>query len=70
MTMRPRRQKRLAPLVVRLRVNCPCGHADDKTYGFGVPADEAQPLQAHEPGKCPSCEAPIQIHLVRTSGLQ
>jgi hypothetical protein len=57
------------PVVVRMRVTCPCGHAEDETYEFDMPADNAQPMEAHEPGTCPACRAPVQIYLRRTSGL-
>jgi len=31
---------------------------------------KAQPMEAYEPGKCPKCGAPIQMHLKRTQQRQ
>ncbi len=53
-------------VVVRMRVECArCGHTEDETYGFGMPLAKAQPMEAHEPGKCPECGATVQMHLKR-----
>ena len=53
--------------IVRMRVECAkCGHTEDETYEFDVPFAKAQPAEAYEPGKCPKCGAPIQMHLKRT----
>lgn len=59
------------PVVVRMRVECPeCGHHEDETYEFDMPISKAQPMEGHEPGKCPECGAPVRIHLRRTQHLQ
>jgi hypothetical protein len=50
-----------------MRVECAsCGHAEDETYEFAVPFPKSQAIEAYEPGKCPECGAPIQMHLKRT----
>jgi hypothetical protein len=61
-------EKRI-PVVVRMRVTCPCGHAEDETYEFDMPASKAEPTETYEPGTCTACQAPVQIYLRRTSGL-
>jgi hypothetical protein len=53
-----------------MRVKCGCGHTEDETYEFDLPAAGAEPLEEHVPGTCPECRAPIRIHLKRTSALQ
>ena len=59
------------PVVVRMRVECAsCGHTEDETYEFDSPFAKSQPMEAYEPGKCPECSAPIQMHLKRTQQRQ
>jgi hypothetical protein len=58
------------PVVVTMRVKCGCGHAEDETYEFDMPADQAKPMEAYEPGTCPVCRAPIRVYLRRVSALQ
>jgi len=59
------------PIVVRMRVECSkCGHADEDTYEFEMPIDEAQPEEERAPGKCPDCGAPVWIYLSRTQRMQ
>jgi hypothetical protein len=58
------------PVTVTMRVKCGCGHSEDQTYEIDVPADDAEPMEAYEPGTCPQCRAPIRIHLRRVSALQ
>lgn len=53
-----------------MRVKCGCGHAEDETYEFDMPADQATPMEGYEPGTCPVCRAPIRIYLCRTRALQ
>lgn len=58
-------------VIVRMCVECArCGHAEDETYKFDVPVDQAQPMEADEPGKCPGCGAPILMHVKRWQELQ
>lgn len=58
------------PVIVCLRVDCSkCGHAEDETYEFDMPAVNAHPEEAREPGTCPKCGAPVQIYLRRVSAL-
>ena len=59
------------PIVVRMRVECArCGHHEDDTYKFDMPRAKAQAMEATEPGKCPHCGEPVQIHLKRTQRMQ
>jgi hypothetical protein len=59
------------PVVVRMHVECGrCGHTEDETYEFHMPFAKSQPMDAYEPGKCPECGAPIQIHLKRAQQRQ
>ena len=37
---------------------------------FDMPRAKAQPMEASEPGKCPECGAPIQMHRKRTQQMQ
>ena len=54
-----------------MRVECAsCGHTEDETYEFDMPFSKSQPMEASEPGKCPDCGAPIQMHLKRTQQRQ
>ena len=53
------------PVVVRMHVECKCGHVEDETYEFDMPFKKAQAMEANEPGKCPECGEPVQIHLKR-----
>ena len=40
------------PIVVRMRVECTkCGHAEEDTYEFEMPIDEAQPTEERAAGK-------------------
>lgn len=58
------------PVIVRMRVTCAkCGHAEDETYEFDMPPDNAHPMEETTDGACPSCGSPVQIYLRRTSGL-
>jgi DNA-directed RNA polymerase subunit RPC12/RpoP len=70
----PRMRRRMdtrIPVVVRMQVKCPgCGHTEDETYEFSVPFSKSQAMEAYEPGKCPDCGAPIQMHLKRTQQRQ
>ena len=47
-------EKSMVPVVVTMRVACGCGHAEDETYEFDVPADKAKPMEElrarHMPG--------------------
>lgn len=63
-------ENKTVPVTVTMRVKCGCGHAEDETYDFDVPSDDAQPMEAYEPGSCPECGAPVRIYLRRTSALQ
>ena len=57
---------RCVPVIFRMRVECaPCGHAEDETYEFDLPRKKAQPMEADEPGTCPECGAPVDMHLKR-----
>jgi hypothetical protein len=67
---RSAKTEKSVPVVVTMRVKCGCGHAEDETYEFDMPADQATPMEGYEPGTCPVCRAPIQIYLCRTSALQ
>lgn len=58
------------PVIVKMYVRCPCGHLEDETYEFDMPADNAEPTEAVEPGKCPRCKKPVEIHLRRTQRMQ
>jgi hypothetical protein len=58
------------PVVVTMRVTCGCGHAEDETYEFDLPAEDAEPREEYVPGTCPQCRAPIRIYLRRTNALQ
>jgi ribosomal protein S27AE len=59
------------PVIVRMRVECArCGHSEDDTYEFDIPFAKAQAMEAYEPGTCPKCGAPIQMHLKRTQQRQ
>jgi hypothetical protein len=59
------------PVVVRMRIECArCGHTDDERFEFDMPFAKAQAMEAHEPGKCPECGAPIHMHLKRTQQRQ
>ncbi len=62
-------QNNTVPVVVTMRVTCGCGHVEDESYEFDMPADKAQPMEAVEPGTCPKCHAPVRINLRRTSPL-
>lgn len=57
-------------MVVTMRVACGCGHAEDETYEFDMPADNAEPMEEYAPGTCPECRAPIRIYLRRVNALQ
>ena len=46
-------------------VKCGCGHVEDKTYEFDMPAAESDPKEEYVPGTCPECRAPIRIYLRR-----
>jgi len=64
--MFPAMDRRIS-LVVRMRVECArCGNSEDDTYEFDVPFAKAQAMEAYEPGNCPKCGAPVQMHLRRT----
>jgi hypothetical protein len=65
-TMRRRRIDTRIPVVVRMRVECACGHTEDEAYEFDMPLAKSQPMEGSEPGACPECGAPVQIHLKRT----
>jgi ribosomal protein S27AE len=59
------------PVIVRMRVHCGhCGHIEDETYEFDLPFEQAQPLEASEPGRCPDCGAAIRMELRRTRQVQ
>lgn len=59
------------PVIVRMTVECAkCGHAEADRYEFDMPRAKAQPMESDEPGKCPDCGAPVQIHLKRTQQVQ
>ena len=59
------------PVVVRMRVECAqCGHREDETYEFDMPIAKAHPMEEYEPGTCPECGAPVQMHLKRTQRIQ
>ena len=50
-----------------MRVDCSrCGHHEDDTYEFDLPYKDATPIEGFEPGKCPNCEAPVEMDLSRT----
>ena len=51
-------KSKLVPVTVTMRVTCGCGHAEDETYEFDMPARQAQPMEACEPGTCPECQVP------------
>jgi len=57
-------------VVVTMRVKCGCGHAEDKTYEFDMPAAQSDPKEEYVPGTCPECRAPIRIYLRRAKVLQ
>jgi hypothetical protein len=58
-------------VIVGVRVECgSCGHTENETYEFDMPFAKSQPMEAYEPGKCPECSAPIQMHLKRTQQRQ
>jgi hypothetical protein len=63
-------KRKLVPVTVTMRVTCGCGHAEDETYEFDMPAHQAQPMKTCEPGTCPKCGAPVRIDLRRTMSLQ
>jgi hypothetical protein len=58
------------PVVVTMSVKCWCGHGEDRTYEFDIPAAESDPNEEYVPGTCPECRAPIRIYLRRTKVLQ
>ena len=59
------------PVVVRTRVECArCGHTADETYEFDMPFAKSQPMEAYDPGKCPECGGPIEMHLKRSQQRQ
>ena len=58
-------REQTVPIVVTMRVKCGCGHAEDKTYEFDMPAAESDPKEEYVPGACPECCAPIRIYLRR-----
>ena len=58
------------PVVVTMRVKCGCGHVEDKTYEFDMPATHSDPKEEHVPGTYPECRAPIRIYLSRAKVLQ
>ena len=59
------------PVIVKMRVDCTdCRHLEDETYEFDMPPDNADPMEACEPGKCPRCNKPVQIYLRRTQQVQ
>ena len=50
-----------------MRVECArYGHTEDDTSRFDLSFAKAQAMEAYEPGKCPKCGAPTQMHLKRT----
>jgi hypothetical protein len=54
-----------------MQVECAmCGYAEDDTYEFDMPFTKSHPMEADEPGKCPDCGAPIEMHLKRTQQRQ
>jgi hypothetical protein len=65
-----RKNEKKVLVLVSMRVACGCGHVHAEDFEFDMPIDEAQPMEAYEPGTCPECRAPIRIHLRRTSALQ
>ena len=62
--------EKTVPVTVTMRVKCGCGHLEEETYEFDMPADNAEPMESYEPGRCPVCRAPVQIYLRRVSALQ
>jgi hypothetical protein len=59
------------PVVVRMQVECArCGHIGDDRYEFDMPFAKSQPMEAHEPGECPKCGAPVNMRLKRTQQKQ
>jgi hypothetical protein len=63
-------REKTVPVVVTMRVKCGCGHAEDDTYEFDMPAAESDPKEQYVPGTCPECRAPIWIYLRRAKVLQ
>ena len=54
-----------------MQVECArCGHTENETHEFDMPFAKSQPMEAYEPGKCPKCGGPIQMHLKRTQQRQ
>jgi endogenous inhibitor of DNA gyrase (YacG/DUF329 family) len=59
------------PVIVTMKVSCAaCGHEEDERYDFEMPRDEAEPGEAIEPGECPRCGVPVEIHLRRRLRVQ
>jgi hypothetical protein len=55
------------PVVVRMQFECAqCGHTEDEAYEFYMAFAKSKPIEANEPGECPQCGAPVQMHLKRT----
>ena len=56
---------------VRMLVECArCGHTADETYEFDMPFAKSRPMEAYDPGKCPECGGPIEMHLKRSQQRQ
>lgn len=59
------------PVVVRMHIECVrCGHTEDDTHELEMPVAKSQAMEAYEPGKCPECGGPIQMHLKRSQRRQ
>ena len=63
-------REKTVPVVVTMRVKCGCGHAEDATYEFDMPAAQADPKEEYVPGTCPERRAPVRIYLRRAKVLQ
>jgi len=69
----PRQQKmnNEIPVGVMMHVECArCGHTEYETYEFDMPFAKSQPMEAYDPGKCPECGGPIEMHLKRSQQRQ
>jgi hypothetical protein len=60
--------EKTVPVVVTMHMKCGCGHAEDETYEFDMPA--VQSKEEYVPGTCAECSAPIRIYLRRAKVLQ